>query len=33
MAPIASWTGTPSIKGSTESTRMVLLTACLIGIQ
>ena len=33
MPQAASWTGTPSIKGSTESMRMVLLTTCLIGMQ
>ncbi|KAL1968290.1 hypothetical protein VTN77DRAFT_2125 [Rasamsonia byssochlamydoides] len=29
----ASWTGTPSIKGRTEATRMALLTFSLIGLQ
>lgn len=29
----ASWTGTPAIKGRTESTRMALLTFSLIGLQ
>lgn len=35
-APIgnmASWAGTPVIKGSTESVRMMLLTFSLIGLQ
>lgn len=30
---MASWAGRPSIKGSTESMRMALLTISLIGIQ
>ena len=30
---MASWAGQPSIKGSTESMRMALLTLSLIGIQ
>lgn len=30
---MASWAGQPSIKGSTESMRMALLTMSLIGIQ
>jgi solute carrier family 45 protein 1/2/4 len=30
---MASWTGQPSIKGSTESMRMALLTFSLIGLQ
>jgi hypothetical protein len=30
---MASWAGQPSIKGSTESMRMALLTISLIGIQ
>jgi solute carrier family 45 protein 1/2/4 len=29
----AQWAGTPSVKGSTESMRMALLTASLIGLQ
>ena len=29
----ASWAGSPSIKGSTESIRMALLTFSLIGLQ
>ncbi|KAL2414829.1 General alpha-glucoside permease [Exophiala dermatitidis] len=29
----ASWSGTPSIKGSSEAVRMCLLTFCLIGLQ
>ncbi|KAI1617716.1 major facilitator superfamily domain-containing protein [Exophiala viscosa] len=33
MPGSASWSGNPSIKGSTESMRMVLLTFCLIGLQ
>ncbi|KAF2086884.1 MFS general substrate transporter [Saccharata proteae CBS 121410] len=33
MPQASSWTGTPSIKGSSESMRMALLTASLIGIQ
>ncbi|KAL8714777.1 MAG: hypothetical protein Q9220_001290 [cf. Caloplaca sp. 1 TL-2023] len=33
MPPAASWTGTPSIKGSTESVRMALLTFSLVGLQ
>ncbi|KAF2742252.1 sucrose transport protein SUC2 [Sporormia fimetaria CBS 119925] len=33
MPNIAQWTGTPSVKGSTESMRMALLTASLIGLQ
>lgn len=32
MPKSASWTGTPSIKGSTESMRMALLTLSMIGI-
>lgn len=33
MPPAASWTGTTSIKGSTESVRMALLTFSLVGLQ
>ncbi|GME42368.1 sucrose transport protein SUC2 [Neofusicoccum parvum] len=33
LPPTASWTSTPGIKGSSESARMVYLTAALIGIQ
>ncbi|KAL8677858.1 MAG: hypothetical protein Q9186_005744 [Xanthomendoza sp. 1 TL-2023] len=33
MPQSASWTGTPSIKGSTESIRMALLTFSLVGLQ
>ncbi|MCJ1481002.1 hypothetical protein MMC06_001158, partial [Schaereria dolodes] len=33
MPQAASWTGTPRIKGSTESIRMALLTASLVGLQ
>lgn len=33
MPQAASWAGTPSIKGSTESIRMALLTFSLIGLQ
>ncbi|KAL8949211.1 MAG: hypothetical protein Q9222_004661 [Ikaeria aurantiellina] len=33
MPQAASWTGTPSIKGSTESVRMALLTFSLVGLQ
>lgn len=33
MEKVAQWTGTPSVKGSTESMRMALLTASLIGLQ
>ncbi|KAF1851002.1 sucrose transport protein SUC2 [Cucurbitaria berberidis CBS 394.84] len=33
MPSVAQWTGTPSVKGSTESMRMALLTASLIGLQ
>ena len=33
MPQIASWAGTPSIKGSTESVRMALLTTSLVGLQ
>ncbi|KAF2404567.1 hypothetical protein EJ06DRAFT_579167 [Trichodelitschia bisporula] len=33
MPSIATWAGTASIKGSSESTRMALLTLSLIGIQ
>ena len=33
MPQEASWVGTPSIKGSTESVRMALLTFSLIGLQ
>jgi hypothetical protein len=33
MPNVAQWTGTPSVKGSTESMRMALLTASLIGLQ
>jgi hypothetical protein len=30
---MASWAGQPSIKGSTESMRMALLTLSLVGLQ
>lgn len=30
---MASWIGTPAVKGSTESMRMALLTFSLIGLQ
>ncbi|KAF2261066.1 MFS general substrate transporter [Lojkania enalia] len=33
MPSAAQWTGTPAIKGSSESMRMALLTASLIGLQ
>jgi solute carrier family 45 protein 1/2/4 len=33
MPSVAQWAGTPSVKGSSESMRMVLLTASLIGLQ
>ncbi|KAF2474353.1 sucrose transport protein-like protein [Lindgomyces ingoldianus] len=33
MPAAAQWTGKPSVKGSTESIRMALLTASLIGLQ
>ena len=33
MAPGASWTGTPAVKGSSEVARMALLTFSMIGIQ
>lgn len=33
MPAFAQWSGTPSIKGSTEPMRMALLTASLIGLQ
>ncbi|CAL8575186.1 hypothetical protein XPA_001126 [Xanthoria parietina] len=33
MPQSSSWTGTPSIKGSTESIRMALLTFSLVGLQ
>ncbi|KAH7348050.1 sucrose transport protein SUC2 [Pyrenochaeta sp. MPI-SDFR-AT-0127] len=33
MPSVAQWTGTPAVKGSTESIRMALLTASLIGLQ
>jgi solute carrier family 45 protein 1/2/4 len=33
MPSVAQWQGTPSVKGSTESIRMALLTASLIGLQ
>ncbi|KAJ4363316.1 hypothetical protein N0V95_001089 [Ascochyta clinopodiicola] len=33
MPSVAQWAGTPSIKGSSESIRMALLTASLIGLQ
>lgn len=33
MPSIAQWAGTPSVKGSSESMRMALLTASLIGLQ
>ncbi|KAL8730790.1 MAG: hypothetical protein Q9166_003860 [cf. Caloplaca sp. 2 TL-2023] len=33
MPQAASWAGTPSIKGSTESIRMALLTFSLVGLQ
>jgi len=33
MPSVAQWVGTPAIKGSSESMRMALLTASLIGLQ
>jgi hypothetical protein len=33
MPSVAQWTGSPSIKGSSESMRMALLTASLVGLQ
>ena len=33
MPTISQWTGTAKVKGSTESMRMALLTASLIGLQ
>jgi hypothetical protein len=33
IAKMASWAGQPSVKGSTESMRMALLTFSLVGIQ
>lgn len=33
MPSVAQWAGTPSVKGSSESMRMALLTASLIGLQ
>jgi hypothetical protein len=30
---MASWVGRPSVKGSTETTRMMLLTFSLVGLQ
>ncbi|KAH8725206.1 major facilitator superfamily domain-containing protein [Phaeosphaeriaceae sp. PMI808] len=33
MAPVAQWVGTPKVKGSSETIRMALLTASLIGLQ
>ena len=33
MPQAASWAGTPSIKGSTESIRMAFLTFSLVGLQ
>jgi hypothetical protein len=33
MPSVAQWQGTPSVKGSSESVRMALLTASLIGLQ
>ncbi|KAH7074855.1 major facilitator superfamily domain-containing protein [Paraphoma chrysanthemicola] len=33
MPSVAQWSGTPKVKGSTESIRMALLTASLIGLQ
>jgi solute carrier family 45 protein 1/2/4 len=33
MASNAQWVGTPKVKGSSESMRMALLTASLIGLQ
>lgn len=33
IGSMASWAGTPAIKGSTESMRMMLLTFSLIGLQ
>ena len=30
---LAQWSGTPSIKGSSESMRMALLTLSLVGLQ
>jgi solute carrier family 45 protein 1/2/4 len=33
MPSVAQWTGTPKIKGSSESIRMALLTASLVGLQ
>jgi solute carrier family 45 protein 1/2/4 len=33
ISEMASWAGQPSVKGSTESMRMALLTFSLVGIQ
>jgi hypothetical protein len=33
MPAVAQWSGTPKVKGSSESMRMALLTASLIGLQ
>ena len=33
MSANAQWVGTPKVKGSSESMRMALLTASLIGLQ
>jgi solute carrier family 45 protein 1/2/4 len=33
MPSNAQWVGTPKVKGSSESMRMALLTASLIGLQ
>ncbi|KAF2811230.1 sucrose transport protein-like protein [Mytilinidion resinicola] len=33
MPPVSQWSGTPAIKGSTESMRMALLTLVLVGLQ
>ena len=33
MPSVAQWTGSPAIRGSSESVRMALLTASLVGLQ
>ena len=33
MPSVARWRGTPAVKGASESVRMALLTASLIGLQ
>jgi len=33
ISALAQWSGTPSIKGSSESMRMALLTLSLVGLQ